>query len=287
MTVLRLVNSIRTSTRSRYARLDAIAAVHIYCLGRPLLWSIIRPSGFRESVLQSYVDRTDRLCYRPTPFDVSKYPGAGSFRICNLVHGIAHDSSSQKSIAFTHMNTHLDDQSDDQRRYGASLILYRARYEAWKSGGPVIVTGDFNSGSTGADAGAYEIITGLIPPVSINETFAARYAVPQGTLDGFVMDDMKGVADRINVFGDYATYTGFDGNTSVWTRIDFVLGASSGDWSVLRSLPKLLSADDLGTGLLTPTRFRLPSPMTVCLLATIVLHSPISRSTKYAGSDSG
>lgn len=130
------------------------------------------------------------------------------------------------------MNTHLDDQSDDQRRYGASLILYRARYEAWKTKGPVLVTGDFNSGSTGQDSGAYQIITGQIPPVAINETFAARYAVPNGTLEGFDMEDLKGVASRINVYGDFATYTGFNGDLSVWTRIDFILGASTGDWSV-------------------------------------------------------
>lgn len=193
-----------------------------------------RLSGFRKSnsAIHFFNLVLILVLCRPTPFDVSKYPGAGSFRICNLVHAIAHDSQSSKSTPFTYMNTHLDDQSDDQRRYGASLILYRARYEAWKTKGPVLVTGDFNSGSTGQDSGAYQIITGQIPPVAINETFAARYAVPNGTLEGFDMEDLKGVASRINVYGDFATYTGFNGDLSVWTRIDFILGASTGDWSV-------------------------------------------------------
>ena len=38
----------------------------------------------------------------------------------------------------------MDDQSDDQRRLAASLVLYRARYEAVNAGGPVLVMGDFN-----------------------------------------------------------------------------------------------------------------------------------------------
>ena len=48
---------------------------------------------------------------------------------------------------FTYLNTHLDDQSDAQRRLGASLILWRARFEAAQGGsgrGLVLVTGDFN-----------------------------------------------------------------------------------------------------------------------------------------------
>jgi endonuclease/exonuclease/phosphatase family metal-dependent hydrolase len=42
------------------------------------------------------------------------------------------------------LNTHLDEQSDAQRRLGASLILTRAKFEAVNTGGVVIITGDFN-----------------------------------------------------------------------------------------------------------------------------------------------
>ena len=43
------------------------------------------------------------------------------------------------------MNTHLDDQSDKQRRFGASLILERANRERNREcGGEVWVVGDFN-----------------------------------------------------------------------------------------------------------------------------------------------
>ncbi|PSR74723.1 hypothetical protein PHLCEN_2v9602 [Hermanssonia centrifuga] len=166
-----------------------------------------------------------------TPFEVSKFPGAGSLRICTA--GRFTLNSPTGPTNFSYLNTHLDDQSDDQRRLGASLILARAKYEAFTTNGPVFITGDFNSESTGSDSGAYNITTGVLPPVPINATFAATYAVPNGTLDNFIMDDLKGVAPRFSVSGNFATYTGFNspGDTSVFTRIDFVFGGNNGDWT--------------------------------------------------------
>ncbi|PIL28903.1 hypothetical protein GSI_08949 [Ganoderma sinense ZZ0214-1] len=168
-----------------------------------------------------------------TPFEPSKFPGAGSFRICTATHLILKTDPAHP-ISFTYLNTHLDDQSDAERRLAASLILTRARYEAYKTGRPVIVTGDFNSEATGTDSGAYQIITGQIAPVAINATFAAKFAVPNGTLDDFKMLDLKAEVAREYVSGEYATYTGFNapGDASVYTRIDFVLGDSTKRWSI-------------------------------------------------------
>lgn len=42
------------------------------------------------------------------------------------------------------LNTHLDDQSDAERRLAASMLLTRARFEAVTTGNPVLITGDFN-----------------------------------------------------------------------------------------------------------------------------------------------
>ncbi|CDO77744.1 hypothetical protein BN946_scf184993.g7 [Trametes cinnabarina] len=167
-----------------------------------------------------------------TPDVPSKFPGAGSVRICTATHLILH-SGGGEPVHFTYLNTHLDDQSDDQRRLGASMILTRARYEAWKTKGPVIVTGDFNSPATGTDSGAYQIITGQLPPVAINQTFADKYAVPKDVLKNFTMLDLKGQAPRPAVSGNFATYTGFDapGDSSVYSRIDFVYGGSNGLWT--------------------------------------------------------
>lgn len=100
------------------------------------------------------------------------------------------------------------------------------------------MTGDFNSPSTGTDSGAYNISTGVLAPEAINATFAAKFAVPAGTLPNFVLDDLKGVVPRFMVSGDYATFTGFNapGDTSAFTRIDFVFGGSNGLWYVHRQL---------------------------------------------------
>ncbi|KAI0340288.1 hypothetical protein BDW22DRAFT_1334331 [Trametopsis cervina] len=165
-----------------------------------------------------------------TPFEVSRFPGAGSLRICTAAQ---FTTVGTHPTRFSLLNTHLDDQSDAQRRLGASLILQRAKFEAFTHGGPVLVTGDFNSPSTGTDSGAYQISVGQIPPVAINQTFAEKYAVPNGTLDGFVLTDLKGVTPRFSVSGDYATYTGFagPGDTSSFTRIDFAFGGSNGKWT--------------------------------------------------------
>ncbi len=42
------------------------------------------------------------------------------------------------------LNTHLDNDSDDQRKLGSSMILARARFEAAASGGLVFLSGDLN-----------------------------------------------------------------------------------------------------------------------------------------------
>lgn len=124
-------------------------------------------------VLDNYVT----LAPRNTPFEPSQYPGADTRRICTASHLILQTNPGHP-VPFTYLNAHLDDSSDAGRRLAASLMLTRARYEAYKTRGPVIITGDFNSQATGSDSGAYQIITGQIPPVAINATFAAKYAVP-------------------------------------------------------------------------------------------------------------
>lgn len=136
---------------------------------------------------------------------------------------------------FTLLNTHLDDQSDDQRKLGGSMIRIRARYEAVTSGEPVLVTGDFNSPPTGTDSGAYQIVTGVQDPVAVNATFAAKFAVPDDALPDFKMLDLRAQAPRALVGRNFATFTGFTAptDTSKWTRIDFVFGGTNGGWCAL------------------------------------------------------
>ncbi|KAJ6612844.1 Endonuclease/exonuclease/phosphatase [Mycena sp. CBHHK59/15] len=158
-----------------------------------------------------------------TPFEPSKFPGAGSFRICTVTHLQLKTGARTK---FTYLNTHMDDQSDAQRQLAASLILSRARFEAVTTRAPVLVTGDFNSPPTGGGSGAYTIATGAEPSVPINATFAAKYAVPPNADPHFALVDLKGRAPRRAVRSTFATFTGFTdpSDTSDWQRIDFVFG---------------------------------------------------------------
>ncbi|EIN14553.1 mannose-6-phosphatase [Punctularia strigosozonata HHB-11173 SS5] len=168
------------------------------------------------------------------PFDAgSKFPGAGSVRICTASRFTLNTGPSAP-VNFSYLNTHLDDKSDDQRKLAASMILIRARFEAATHNNPVFVTGDFNSHETGSDSGAYEIITGAATPVAVNATFAARFAVPDDEQPDFKMLDLRAQTARINVGANFATFAGFSApnDTSQWGRIDFVFGGSNGGWNV-------------------------------------------------------
>lgn len=162
-----------------------------------------------------------------TPFQPSKYPGA-CYRICTAAQFIY----TLNSKPFTYLNTHLDDQSDDQRRLAASLLLTRARYEAVNTQAPVLISGDFNSPQTGQDSGAYKITTGEQMAVAVNTRFAAKYAVGDDELPDFRLVDLKAVTPRFGVSGNYATYTGWNApnNSNAYTRIDFLFGGNNGGW---------------------------------------------------------
>ena len=125
----------------------------------------------------------DTFWLSQTPSEPSKYPGAGSIRLATVA------KFSAGSGAFTILNTHFDDQSNDQRMLGASMLRVRAKYEAYNEGkndGKVFVLGDFNSPPTGTDSEGYKIATGQLDIVSgVNATWAQKYEVPEGQLDGF------------------------------------------------------------------------------------------------------
>jgi endonuclease/exonuclease/phosphatase family metal-dependent hydrolase len=124
-------------------------------------------------------------------------------------------------------------ESDDQRRLGASLILWRAHHEASK-GLTVLITGDFNSGAQGDDDGAYKIITGAFPPVAINATFQQAFPIPKNS-PNFTATDVRTVLPRVQVAGNWATFTGFvdPDDVSQYSHIDFVFGGSNGGWYVI------------------------------------------------------
>ncbi|KAJ7741030.1 Endonuclease/exonuclease/phosphatase [Mycena metata] len=176
-----------------------------------------------EFALRSY----DSFWTSHTPFTPSRFPGAGSVRICTTVRL----QRRQTGDEFVVLNTHMDERSEAQRRHAASMILARARYEAVTTACPVFVLGDFNSPPTGSDSGAYEISTGARPPVALPVDFAAKFAVPADA-PPFVLHDLRAHTPRKAVSANHATFTGFTApnNTRSWSRIDFVFGGGNGGW---------------------------------------------------------
>lgn len=99
------------------------------------------PSGYRKlDSFPPYDTISGTFLPSNTPFEPSKFPGAGSVRICTA----AHFQVTGTDKKFTLLNTHLDDQSDAQRRLAGSMLLTRARFEAVTTNAPVFVQGDFN-----------------------------------------------------------------------------------------------------------------------------------------------
>ncbi|KAJ7646020.1 Endonuclease/exonuclease/phosphatase [Mycena polygramma] len=183
------------------------------------------PIFYKKSdfVLRSY----DSFWTSHTPFTPSRFPGAGSHRVCTTLRLQCRHSGQE----FVVLNTHMDDRSEAQRRHAASMILARARYEAVTTDSPVFVMGDFNSPPDGRDSGAYEIATGLRSPGALPDDFAAKYAVDPDS-PPFVLHDLRAHTPRRFVSANHATFTGFTApnDTRSWSRIDFVFGGGNGGW---------------------------------------------------------
>ncbi|KAI5781270.1 plasminogen-binding protein pgbB [Geopyxis carbonaria] len=158
----------------------------------------------------------DTFWLSPTPSVPSRFPGAGSTRTATVA----------RFAACTVLCTHWDDQSDAQRRLAASLIRYRAAYEAATTRRPVFVLGDFNSPSDGDDSGGYAILTGHAEPVEIEAGFREQYRVDGmgGWQDQWGMADVAAETPPIGRSGHHATFTGFKrwGEMDL-KRIDFVM----------------------------------------------------------------
>ncbi|EJD40228.1 mannose-6-phosphatase [Auricularia subglabra TFB-10046 SS5] len=175
------------------------------------------------------------------PTKPSRYPGAGSFRLCTVVRLRPRGGGPDVAV----LNTHLDDQSDKQRQYGASIVLARARYEEQVQGAAVVLTGDFNSQADGSDSGAYQIATGQRAPLNIDSAFAKKYAVPNGA-PPFKLIDLRAETRADRIEGHFATYTGFVdvGRSREYKRIDFILGGSNKPWTpTLYKVTETLSDD--------------------------------------------
>ncbi|KAF8522766.1 mannose-6-phosphatase [Hysterangium stoloniferum] len=164
----------------------------------------------------------DTFWLSETPFDVgSKAPKAGNPRICTTARFQA-----QTGI-LTVMVTHWDDQSDEAREIGASLILHRAKYEA-----ATTQRVSYNQGVEPTHIKQNLISILAPPPTVINATFQEKFPVPAQS-PPFQMLDLRTVSPKEHISGNFATYTGFDplSDTDDMKRIDFIMGGSNGGWT--------------------------------------------------------
>lgn len=176
------------------------------------------------------VSSWDTFWLSDTPFKPSKQSCALSFRAATVVNFVITSSGTP----FTVINTHLDDKCEDARKLSASLIQHRAAYEYDNFKGPVILTGDFNSKSSGDSAGAYRITTGADKPVLIASDFSSKYK----TNTTLLFKDFYTTVDGKARLGNYATSTQFTLSTKNFGRIDFQFGShvdgATDPWSVQR-----------------------------------------------------
>jgi hypothetical protein len=89
------------------------------------------------------------------------------------------------------------------------------------------------------------VLTGAAPSPAVPDEFARRFPLPsrsnpQGSSSSgrekeeqLVMRDLRGVAPRARVGGQWATFTGFEHRWGDQACIDFVFGRSDGGWCVI------------------------------------------------------
>ncbi|KAL7265977.1 hypothetical protein RUND412_011492, partial [Rhizina undulata] len=183
---------------------------------------------YRNTTVQ--LNSWDTFWLSPTPFFPSRYPGAGSTRVATVANFTAIDR--QGNQTFTLICTHLDNVSEESRRFGASLLRYRGAYEAFTAKRPVFVLGDFNSPTTGADSGAYNVITGQYELDALPQDFLDRFPLRDRFFQYAVDYEFKDLMAETVPWrrgGHLATFTGFEsaGDSSEFKRIDFVMGGSN------------------------------------------------------------
>ncbi|ETN45014.1 uncharacterized protein HMPREF1541_09890 [Cyphellophora europaea CBS 101466] len=177
----------------------------------------------------------DTFFLSQTPFEKSKYNGTSVVRAV-----VTAKFTTPSGNTITLVNTHLDHKSEDARRYGASLMLHRAKFEFIKTGGkPVVLLGDFNSNPDSKNNGAYQIMTGSMPPVPLNATFLKTYnwtaAEEQsaGMTDDFHFEDLMGATPARYRSGHFSTTAGSAAacDPKGFHRIDFIMACSIRRWT--------------------------------------------------------
>ncbi|MDE6658483.1 MAG: endonuclease/exonuclease/phosphatase family protein [Eubacterium sp.] len=86
------------------------------------------------------VEAKDTFWLSETPDEESKFEGAGCYRVCTWVLLTNNETGEQ----YIHMNTHLDNKSEDAANYGATVIADKIDELRSIYGAPIVLSGDFN-----------------------------------------------------------------------------------------------------------------------------------------------
>ncbi|KAJ7887398.1 hypothetical protein B0H13DRAFT_2235091 [Mycena leptocephala] len=117
-------------------------------------------------------------------FHPPRFPDAGSYCVGTTIRLQSRDDGKE----FTVLNTHMDNQSEAQRRHAASF--------------------NPRASPDGRDSGAYKIATVVRLPGALPDDFAANYSVDPSS-PPFVLHDLRAHTPRRAGSANYATLTGF------------------------------------------------------------------------------
>ena len=116
-----------------------------------------------------------------TPDTESKYDGAGCNRVCSYV--VLKDKES--NMQYIHMNTHLDNASEQARSFGADVIMDRiAQLEKQYPNIPIVLSGDFNEYLS--DPACQQILTKLNTKAVSGNTYHDWGSINEGEPIDFI-----------------------------------------------------------------------------------------------------
>ena len=137
-----------------------------------------------------------------TPDEESRYEGAGCHRVCTWVV-LKNKTTNEQYI---HLNTHLDNASEEAENYGAAVIADKIDELRATYGGTIVVTGDFNQFEGGT---AYNTIAESLQETRLvaektetKTTYQAWGDINSGKPIDFIFTDMNLPVSQYKVLDD-------------------------------------------------------------------------------------
>lgn len=165
--------------------------------------------------------------FKPSHFNDTNY---------NRTVTVANLETKKNNLPLTVLNTHLEVKKESARIKSAQMLKQSGAYEYSKHGGPVFVTGDFNSAADGEGSGGYKVATSSssevnngksynkeLKNIKISNAFTKKYN--SSLFNSFSFSDLYKSVNETQRLGHFATSTGFRkvNDDKEFERIDFLL----------------------------------------------------------------